>query len=288
MTELTNTHQGQSNTLTWSFTKPMADDWSAMVAFRVGHATDVNPGTSSVANSNILGNVWVNPNRDVAATSNYSVPQRVLGNLTWQHRFFGDYLTQITAFADLHSGAPYSWTSGTDTNGDGYSRDLIYIPKSITDVEWATAVTPLQQQQLLAYIANNADLSSHECQIAGRNAVSSPWVNQIDLSFRQEIPGLFQGNKGELRFDIFNFGNLLNSKWGVEQRAAFPLIRNLANVSGIDPATGKYIFDVSSSAYKDANGNYRPQTLVVNEGQGAGTPTPSQRWSVMVTAKYTF
>ena len=288
VTELTNTHQGQSNTLTWSFTKPMADDWSAMVAFRAGHATDVNPGTSSIANSNINGNVWVNPNTDSAATSNYSVPQRVLGSLTWQHRFFGDYLTQITAFADLHSGAPYSWTSGTDTNGDGYARDLIYIPKSVTDVAWASAVTPLQQQQLLAYIANNPYLSSHEGQIAGRNSVRSPWVNQIDLSFRQQIPGLFEGNKGELRFDFFNFGNLLNSKWGVEKRAGFPLIRNLANVSGIDPATGKYIFDVSSSAYKDANGNYRPQTLVVNEGQGAGTPTPSQRWSVMMTARYTF
>ena len=117
----------------------MSDDWSAMAAFRVGHATDVNPGTSSVANSNILGNVWVNPNTDKAATSNYSVPQRFLGSVTWQHHFFGDFLTQVTAFADAHSGAPYSWISSTDTNGDTYARDLIYIPKSIDDVEWAPA-----------------------------------------------------------------------------------------------------------------------------------------------------
>ena len=109
------------------------------------------------------------------------------------------------------------------------------------------------------------------------------------MSFRQQIPGLFAGNKGELRFDFFNFGNLLNSKWGVEKRASFPLIRNLANVSGYDPTTGKYVFDVSSAAYKDANGNYRPQTLIINEGQNSGgAPNPSQRWSVMMTAKYTF
>ena len=288
VTELTNTHQGQSNTFTWSFTKPMKDDWSAMVAFRVGHATDVNPGTSSVANSNILGNVWVNPNTDVAATSNYSVPQRVLGSLTWQHRFFGDYITMLSAFADSHSGAPYSWVSGTDTNGDGYSRDLIYIPKSVTDVEWASAVTPAQQQQFMSYINSNSYLKEHEGQIAGRNAVRAPWINQIDFAFRQEIPGLFAGNKGELRFDFFNIGNLFNSKWGVEQRAGFPLIRNLANVSGYDPATGKYIYDISSSAYKDKNGNYIPQSLVINEGQTPGVPIPSQRWSVMMTAKYSF
>ena len=174
------------------------------------------------------GNVWVNPNTDVAATSNYSVPQRVIGSLTWQHRFFGDYLTQFSTFVDTHSGAPYSWVSGTDTNGDGYSRDLIYIPKSITDVEWASTVTPAQQQQFMNYINSNSYLKSHEGEIAGRNAVRAPWINQIDLAFRQEIPGLFEGNKGELRFDFFNIGNLFNSKWGVEQRAGFPLIRNLA------------------------------------------------------------
>jgi len=288
VTELTNTHQGQSNTLTLSFTKPMKDDWSAMVGFRGGHATDVNPGTSSVANSNILGNVWVNPNTDAAATSNYSVPQRVIGSFTWQHHFFSDYITQISAFADLHSGAPYSWVSGTDTNGDGYSRDLIYIPKSTTDVEWATAVTDAQKTAFMNYVNSNSYLKAHEGQIAGRNAVRAPWINQIDMSFRQEIPGVFAGNKGEFRLDFFNIGNLFNSKWGVEQRAGFPMIRILANVSGYDPATGKYIFDISSSAYKDKNGNYVPQSLVINEGQTPGVPIPSQRWSVMATVKYEF
>lgn len=288
VTELTNTHQGQSNTVVLSFTKPMSDDWSAMVAFRTGHATDVNPGTSSVANSNILGNVWVNPNSDIAAPSNYSVAERVITSFTWQHHFFGDYLTQFSLFGDMHSGAPYSWVSGTDTNGDGYSRDLVYIPKSITDVEWAPAVTDAQKAQFMSYVDNNSYLKKHEGEIAQRNAVRAPWINQFDFAFRQEIPGIFEGNKGELRFDFFNIGNLFNNHWGVEQRAGFPLIRNLANVSGYNPATGKYIYDISSGAYKDKNGNYVPQSLVINEGQTPGVPIPSQRWSVMVTAKYKF
>jgi Carboxypeptidase regulatory-like domain len=288
VTQLTNTHQGQSGTLTLSFTKPMADDWSAMVALRGGHATDTNPGTSSVANSNLTGSVFSNPNVDVSAVSSYNVPERVLGSVTWQHRFFGDYLTQISAFADLHSGAPYSWTSGTDTNGDGYSHDLVYIPKSISDAEFASAVTPLQKQQFLSYIQNNPYLRDHMGEFTQRNGTSAPWLNQIDMSFRQQIPGIFAGNKGELRFDFFNIGNLLNSKWGVEKRAGFPIVRNLANVTGYDPATGKYVYDISGAAYKDKNGNYTPQALVINEGQTPGAPVPSQRWSVMMTAKYTF
>jgi hypothetical protein len=248
----------------------------------------VNPGTSSVANSNILGNVWVNPNTDIAATSNYSVAERVITGFTWQHHFFGDNLTQFSLFGDMHSGAPYSWVSGTDTNGDGYSRDLVYIPKSVTDVEWAAAVTDAQKAQFMNYVESNSYLKKHEGQIAQRNAVRAPWINQFDFAFRQEIPGIFEGNKGELRFDFFNIGNLFNSHWGVEQRAGFPLIRNLANVSGYNPVTGKYIYDISSGAYKDKNGNYVPQSLVINEGQTPGVPIPSQRWSVMITAKYKF
>jgi hypothetical protein len=288
VTELTNTHQGQSHTITLSLSRPMTDGWSAMTALRLGRATDVNPGTSSIANSNINGNVWVNPNTDKAATSNYSVPVRALASLAWQHRFFGDYATTVSLFGDMHSGAPYSWISGTDTNGDSYSRDLVYVPSSITDVVWAPAVTAAQKQQFMDFINTDNYLRAHKGQIAGRNTERSPWVNQFDLSFRQQIPGFFNGNKGELRFDIFNLGNLLNSKWGVEKRAAFPLTRNLANVSGIDPTTGKYIFDISSSQYKDANGHYVPGSLVINEGQTPGVPVPSQRWSVMMTASYKF
>jgi len=288
VTELTNSHAGQSTSLTWSFTKPMADDWSAMMAFRVGHSTDANAGASSVANSNLQANMWVNPNQDSIATSNYDVPKRFIAGGTWQHKFFGDYKTQVSLFADLHSGAPYSWIAGNDMNGDGYSRDLIYIPNSATDVAWKAGTSATQIQQFMSYVQNNPYLREHMGQIAGRNAVRSPWVNQFDLSFKQEIPGIFEGNKGELRFDFFNFGNLLNSKWGVEKRATFPLFRQLANVSGIDPATGKYIYDITGAQYKDANGNYRPQQLLVNETGGGGTSIPSQRWSVMMTAKYTF
>lgn len=284
VTELTNTHQGQSSTLTFSLNRPMADGWAGLFAVRLGHATDVNPGTSSVANSNIAGGVWTNPNTDATAPSNYDVPRRVLTSVTWEHHFFGNYATDITLLGDMHSGAPYSWISGTDTNGDGYARDLVYIPRSVGDVEWASFVTDAQKQQFINYIGSDSYLSKHAGQIAGRNAERAPWVNQFDLSFRQEIPGLFKDHRGELRFDIFNLGNLVNKGWGVERRAPGALTRNLANVSGIDPVTGKYIYALPV----DANGNYAPGQFVINEGQTAGAPDPSQRWSVSLTATYSF
>jgi len=288
VTELANTNQGQSSSLTFLVKKPLSDDWSASVAAIFQHSTDVNPGTSSVANSNIQGNVWVNPNTDRAAVSNYNVPKALKISFSWQHKFFGDNETGVGIFANGHSGAPYSWIAGNDLNGDGYSRDLIYIPKSATDVSWNPAVTDKQKQQFIDYINSDSYLSKHAGSVANRNGAHSSWLNQIDLSFKQEVPGFFEGNKGELRLDFFNIGNLISSKWGVERRAPFPLTRNLANVTGIDPVTGKYIYDISGSAYKDANGNYVPQVLNINEGQTPGAPVPSQRWSLMLTASYKF
>ena len=37
--------------------------------------------------------------------------------------------------------------------------------------------------------ANGSSTMTYQGTIANRNAVSSPWVNQVDLSFRQELPG---------------------------------------------------------------------------------------------------
>ncbi|HET8897174.1 MAG TPA: Oar protein, partial [Rhodanobacteraceae bacterium] len=125
-------------------------------------------------------------------------------------------------------------------------------------------------------------LKDHKGQVAKRNGARAPWVSQLDLSFRQEIPGIFQGNKGEIRLDFYNFTNLLNKNWGVEYRAGFPLVRQLADSAGVDPDTGKYIYDISGSKYQH-DGKYSPAKMDPNESNN-----PSQRWSVLMTLRYTF
>ena len=63
-------------------------------------------------------------------------------------------------------------------------------------------MTDAQKQQFMNFINSDSYMRKHEGEVVGRNGHRSPWVNQIDLSFRQEIPGFFAGNKGELRFDL--------------------------------------------------------------------------------------
>ena len=98
-------------------------------------------------------------------------------------------------------------------------------------------------------------------------------MNQLDLSFVQEIPGLFEGNKGQIRFDIFNFGNMLNKKWGQIYNPNFPYNRSMASFAGVDPATGKYIYNLVD-----------PKTYA----QQKQDDQAQSRWSVLVTVRYTF
>jgi hypothetical protein len=84
---------------------------------------------------------------------------------------------------------------------------------------------------------------------------------------------------------------MLNKKWGIEKRVAFPGGRPLADFYGVNPATGKYIYDINCGGaatctnYIDSNGNYNPQAVptYVNNNDDL-----AQRWAVQLTVKYAF
>ena len=93
---------------------------------------------------------------------------------------------------DGHSGAPYSWAFGNDANNDGYFRDLAFVPASLNDVEFTADVTQAQKDAFMNYIRNDRYLSQYMGKVFTRNGARANWLNQIDLSIRQEIPGYMQ------------------------------------------------------------------------------------------------
>jgi hypothetical protein len=290
VTYLTNTSKGGADTVTLSFSKPMENGWSWSVAATGGHATEVNPGTSSQATSNYSNNAWTNPNEDVASTSNTNIAKRLNASVTWQHNFFGDYATTISAFYDGHSGVPYSWVFGNDANGDSYSRDLAYIPTRNDGTVFRTtagaAASDALVNQFYDYIQGNSSLRKNQGKVARRNDATSAWVNQIDLGLSQEIPGIFKGNKGEIRLDVYNFLNLLNKDWGQQSYVGFPYTRTLANFGGVD-ASGNYIYQLPT----DSQGNYAPGSKAVYDAPTDNSATklnPVSRWSATLTVRYTF
>jgi hypothetical protein len=121
---------------------------------------------------------------------------------------------------------------------------LIYIPRDKSEMNFATftqgGITFTAEQQADAfetYIQQDKYLRSHRGQYAERGAVFLPFLKRADLSITQDIFKNIRGhrNSGQFRIDINNFGNLLNSNWGVGQR----VIRNNILTTPVADAQGR-------------------------------------------------
>jgi hypothetical protein len=154
-----------------------------------------------------------------------------------------------------NTGRPFSLVVNGDINGDDYNgNDLAFLfdpddPSTPPDVA-ASMRRLMENPDNVAgdYIRRN--LGS----IAGRNAVSAPWVWRLDARVSRPVRTVGR-QRAELVVDVYNLANLLNSEWGgqyllpggisasnsVQQRL------NLLNVTGFDPATRTYRYSVNEN-----------------------------------------
>ncbi|MEL6989537.1 MAG: TonB-dependent receptor, partial [Bacteroidota bacterium] len=74
----------------------------------------------------------------------------------------------------------------------------------------------------------------------------SPWYSNWDVRILQDI-GVSDQNKFQLSIDILNFGNLINSGWGVRQ---FATTTSLAQPIAVSVTDGEptYTFDTSQTS----------------------------------------
>jgi hypothetical protein len=86
---------------------------------------------------------------------------------------------------------------------------------------------------------------------------------------------MFKRNKASISFDILNFGNLLNKKWGQIYEAPFfssgGQTRGFVDYAGMD-ANGHYVYAVRTAA----------DPLQIRQVKG------ESQWSAQVTVKYEF
>lgn len=252
------TSKGDGQNLTVSLTKPSNEgDWFWQAAYSFSDATEASPLTSSRAISNWRNQASFDPNEIISARSSYVVRDRFTAAVTWSHAFFGDYKTSVGLFYEGRSGAPYSWVYSNDANGDNIVNDLLYIPSGPGDVVFQDipgGMTAAQQSDLFwQVVADNPELARRRGDAMERNDSTMSWRNNFDLRISQELPGFFDGNKALIWVDIFNVGNLIDKEWGQSDEILFndgagAFARNFVTYKGIDPDTGKYIYEVTSGA----------------------------------------
>ena len=168
---------------------------------------------SSQATSNFGRNpIGGDPNLPERVTSSFQRRDKVLLSATGQWEFGSGFLVQVTPLYSGQSGAPISYVTRGDPNGDGFrdpvisrDNDLIYIPNNISEL---TFTNPDEAAQFAAFVAGNPCLSEQAGQIMKRNSCDAPWANRFDLRLLFGIP--VGGRRSRIDFWV-DATNLFNS-----------------------------------------------------------------------------
>jgi hypothetical protein len=283
-----NTGEGKGDAVTlWLNGQAFSRSLNWSLAYTRTKLTEVNPLTSSRAISNWSNRAVFDPNTDDAGPSAYALRDRVSATMSWSKAFISTYRTSVGVFYEGRRGKAYSWTFNNDMNGDRVAgNDLLYVPSAPGSGEvlfyGATEADRASNEARFWDVVNaHPSLSSARGGVVGRNNATNPWVNTIDLRVSQEVPGIMPGHKGMVTFDILNFGNMLNKRWGRIDEVAF----NAGSVGGVTNGGSNTRSFVNYAGMQD--GKYIYNTIALEDLQTKQFSGESQ-WAVQVTLKYEF
>ncbi|MDP1569518.1 MAG: carboxypeptidase regulatory-like domain-containing protein [Vicinamibacterales bacterium] len=247
---LKNQNEGTSWNLSGSLQKTMAGLF-IRTAYSYGESKNtVDPGSIAFGSWNNNQHAG-DPNNPGLGHSFGSPGHRFFLATSYSREWFRFGATSFSMFLESRTGGNASYTFSGDLNGDGgTSNDLIYIARDTSEMNFQTftqggrTFTAAEQAAAWnAYIAQDSYLSKNRGQYAERGAVFLPMVTRIDLSVSQDLFANIAGRRNslQLRLDVLNFGNLLNSEWGVAQRLvnAQPLIVPTTAQGGAADAQGR-------------------------------------------------
>ena len=279
---LKNQNIGRNWNVAFSANRPNWHGLTVRTAYSYGEAKNtIDPGSTANASWN-SNPTPADPNLPGLGYSNSSPGHRFFTAASYTKQYFGFGATTIGMFWESRTIGNTSYVFAADANGDGgATNDLIYIPRNTSEMNFQTftsgGVTFTADQQATAfesYIAQDKYLSKHRGEYAQRGAVFLPFVHRMDLSLTQDVFKNVKGkrNAGQIRLDIQNAGNLLNSKWGVSQR----VIRN----------------NILTSPAVDANGALTYRMQVVNNQLVSksyeSTSGLSDVYQFMISFRYSF
>lgn len=218
----------------WSTTlqleKEFQNGLNAMIAYTHSAAKNFGDGSGD----QIL-NLWSLPQQGTGNTNSpglgYTsnvIPDRIIANISYRQEWLKNLATTVSVFYQGGSQGRYSFTYNADLNNDGFSNDLIYVPKNRDEI---TFIDIPEGQSAYGGVAHSAEeqkdlffslvekekfLRNNKGGFAPRNGGKLPWRNQFDLRISQEVFKNLSGKRNTLQVycDVFNLGNLLNKKWG--------------------------------------------------------------------------
>ncbi|QKX05497.1 TonB-dependent receptor [Aquimarina sp. TRL1] len=215
-----------------------AKDINSIEAEITGDAFDFNP-------------VSGNANGDVLAHSKYGDTHRFIGVGSKQFKYgkSDQWSTTISTFFEYAQGGRFNYTYAGNINNDssGQNNDLLYIPTE-AEVQQMQFSGAGQAEAFEAFIRQDDYLSENRGKFAERYGALAPWRSKWDVKVLQDYNFEINEQKQTIQFsvDILNFGNLLNSDWGVISQ---PTTLNPLSVS-LDTTTNTPTYTFNSDLKK--------------------------------------
>lgn len=266
---LSNTNEGWSAIGNITVTAEPVRNLNLMAAYTITESREITGMPGSNAGSAYGGLVSINgPHLPDLERSRYVVPHKIIASASYSLPYASDHMATslnlfyigepVVGFGQYND--PYSFIYANDFNGDGWGTDLIYIPKQKGEIEF---ISQADEDAFFRFMDQDKYLKNHKGQYAGANAVSAPWLHRLDLRVAQD----FKVRVGEsintlqVSLDILNFGNLLNSEWGIPKKNMTvsnngAIMRYEGNVPGTNTPTFSFA--------KDSDGEFIKETFATD------------------------
>jgi hypothetical protein len=223
---MANTKKGYSYTITARVQKTFGNLF-ASVAYTYADVRNTAEGGSTASSLWSARAVSKDPNADNLAYGSFYLPHRVIAQASYKFEYAKHFATSIGAIFEAAPAGVSSYIYNGDVNGDGNSNDLMYIPRTASEINLvpnsATDTRTAAQiwAQLDNFIKQDNYLNSHRGEYAKANAFVYPWYKKLDLNITQDI--YFYAKRGKetdkhtlrLTLDLINAGNFLNKYWGL-------------------------------------------------------------------------
>ncbi len=241
---LQNQAEGSAWNIAATLEKAFTNGFFAKAAYSYGMARNTfDPGSIAFGSWNNNPHAG-DPNNPGVGISGNAVGHRFFGAMSYKKQYFGFGATGVSLFFEGRNAGNSDYRYSGDLNGDGgTSNDLLYIPRDVSEMNFeqytssGTTFTVAQQEAAWeAFIQQDDYLSANRGSYVERGAVFLPLVYNTDLSITQDLFTNVGGQRNtvQIRLDILNFANMLNSDWGTGYRfvQTQPLIARGADANG--------------------------------------------------------
>ena len=265
----TNSDKGRTLNASLKAQKTFDNGLYLMAAYNFLDSKDVNSIEAEITGDAFAFNpVLSNANSATLAHSRYGDRHRFIAVAakSWNYGANNEWTTTLSSFYELVKGGRFNYTYAGDINNDGSNlNDLIYIPTT-SEIGQMAFSTASDASNLENFIRQDDYLQGRRGQYAERYGALTPWRSKMDVKFIQNLK-IKDNNSLEFSIDILNFGNLLNSDWGLVQQP------NAVQPIGVS-------VDASGSPTYSFNSNLK-ETFVYNS-------TLISRWQMQFGLRYSF